>query len=170
MRECCPCSLVMRVLKPSILKLPLALLVILIVHTSARSQSSHENAAASCAGCHAAQSQEQPHTPMGMGLQLPAADPLFTAHPVLKIQKGPYTYTVETKGSSSIYSVTDGTRTISLPMGCRSPQATKYSIRRHWKRRSAANFEKPSQPIVLDAIRQTAWRRATFTFRPWSRA
>ena len=120
----------MRVLKPSILKLPLALLVILIVHTSARSQSSHENAAASCAGCHAAQSQEQPHTPMGMGLQLPAADPLFTAHPVLKIQKGPYTYTVETKGSSSIYSVTDGTRTISLPI--------------HW------SFGKGAQTWVLD--------------------
>ena len=106
----------MTVLKLSILKSLPALLVVLVVLTGAPGQTTHANAASSCAGCHAAQSKDQTQTPMGLALQMPVADPLFKAHPVLKIQKGPYTYTVETKGNSSTYSVTDGTRTISLPI------------------------------------------------------
>jgi len=106
----------MTVLRPLILKPLSALLLILIVQTGAHAQLPHQNIASSCAGCHADQSTEQPQTPMGLGLQMPQADPLFKTHPLLKFQKGPYTYIVETKGNSITYSVTDGTRTISLPI------------------------------------------------------
>ena len=53
---------------------------------------------------------------MGRGMQRPDADPLFKSHPQLNFQKGPYTYTVASKENQPFYSVTDGTRTISLPI------------------------------------------------------
>lgn len=53
---------------------------------------------------------------MGRGMQWPQNNPLFKAHPALKFTKGEYTYTVETKGNRTTYSVTDGTRTITLPV------------------------------------------------------
>lgn len=53
---------------------------------------------------------------MGRGMQWPNQDPLFKNRPQLSFRKGPYTYSVETKDSQPVYSVTDGTRTISLPI------------------------------------------------------
>lgn len=75
-----------------------------------------ENSAAACAGCHAAQSSQQPHTPMGEALLLPSSNPTLRAHPKLTVRKGAYTYTVTTQGNDSTYSVTDGTDTISIPI------------------------------------------------------
>ena len=116
MRECCACNLIMTVLRPLILKVFPTLLLLLFVQTGVHAQLSHENVASTCIGCHAAQSADQPKTPMGLALQLPDTDPLFKTHPVLKFQKGPYSYTIETKANLSTYSVTDGTRIISLPI------------------------------------------------------
>jgi Cytochrome c554 and c-prime len=79
-------------------------------------QATHQNIASACAGCHAAAARQQTDTPMGRGMQWPDANPLFKSHPQLKFRKGLYTYTVETKASQPVYSVTDGTRTISLPI------------------------------------------------------
>src|SRR5690242_18853401 len=76
-------------------------------------QTRPENIASACAGCHASQARPQPDSPMGRGMQWPEANPLFRAHPDLTFHKGAYTYTVETKGEKTIYSVTDGTRTVS---------------------------------------------------------
>jgi len=67
---------------------------------------------------------------MGRGLQLPDSDPLLKSHPQLSFHRGSYTYNVETKGNQTVYSVTDGTRTISLPV--------------HW------NFGKGAQTWVLE--------------------
>jgi len=53
---------------------------------------------------------------MGRGMQWPDADPLFKTHPELNFRKGPYTYSIETKGNQRFYSFTDGARTISLPI------------------------------------------------------
>ncbi len=69
-----------------------------------------------CAGCHAARSATQPKTPMGRALELPGDDPTLKEHPKLTFHRGAYTYSVETHGDKSIYSVTDGIRTISLPI------------------------------------------------------
>jgi len=53
---------------------------------------------------------------MGRAMQWPDANPLFKSHAQLGLRKGPYTYTVETKQRQTVYSVSDGTRTISLPI------------------------------------------------------
>lgn len=69
-----------------------------------------------CVSCHSARSQSQPRTPMGRALALPGANPVLKDNPKLAVRKGPYTYTVETHGDESTYSVSDGTRTISVPI------------------------------------------------------
>lgn len=92
------------------------MVVLLAAAVNTAAQSPHRNSAAECAGCHASQSKPQPDTPMGRGMQWPDADPLFKSHPELSVQKGQYTYKVETRASQPVYSVTDGTRTISLPI------------------------------------------------------
>ncbi len=67
---------------------------------------------------------------MGRALALPGANPVLKENPKLTVRKGPYTYTVETHGDESTYSVSDGTRTISVPI--------------HW------NFGAGAQTWVLD--------------------
>jgi len=94
----------------------LAVIVFLAAGVSVAAQTARENTASSCAGCHASQAGPQPQTPMGRALQWPESNPLFKSHPELSFRKGSYTYAVETKGSQTVYSVTDGTRTISLPI------------------------------------------------------
>ena len=79
-------------------------------------QAVHPNPASACAGCHASQARPQPETPMGRAMQWPDVNPLFRTHPQLSFRKGPYAYAVETKGGKTLYSVTDGGRTISLPI------------------------------------------------------
>ena len=70
--------------------------------------------ATQCANCHHAQTQSQ--TPMARAMMFPAANPTLRAHPKLTVRRGPYTYDIETQGDKSTYSVTDGKRTISLPI------------------------------------------------------
>ena len=53
---------------------------------------------------------------MGRAVELPGANPTLQAHPKMTFRRGPYSYTVETAGDKSTYTVTDGTRTISLPI------------------------------------------------------
>jgi Cytochrome c554 and c-prime len=69
-----------------------------------------------CATCHSAEAALQPLTGMGRALGTPDTDPGLRTHPKLTVQKGPFSYTVETREDKSIYSVTDGTRTISVPV------------------------------------------------------
>jgi len=83
-----------------------------------------------CVSCHRSRSETQPRTPMGRALALPRANPVLRDHPKLTVRKGPYTYTVETRGDESTYSVSDGTRTISVPI--------------HW------NFGEGAQTWVLE--------------------
>lgn len=53
---------------------------------------------------------------MGRALALPGSNPVLKENPKLSVRKGPYSYTVETHGNESTYSVSDGTRTISVPI------------------------------------------------------
>lgn len=53
---------------------------------------------------------------MGRALELPGANPTLTSHPNLTVRKGEYTYKVETLEGKSVYSVTDGTHTITVPI------------------------------------------------------
>ena len=53
---------------------------------------------------------------MGRALQPSDANEILNSHPKLTFQKFGYTYVVETKNGQSTYEVTDGTRTITLPL------------------------------------------------------
>jgi hypothetical protein len=69
-----------------------------------------------CGSCHRSQALTQPGTQMGRALQLPGDNPELSAHPRLTFRTGPYLYTVETHNGQSRYSVSDGTRTLSVPI------------------------------------------------------
>jgi hypothetical protein len=53
---------------------------------------------------------------MGLALALPGTNPTLETHPKLTVRKGTYTYTIETHGKESTYSVTDGAHIISSPI------------------------------------------------------
>ena len=71
---------------------------------------------AACVSCHRERSETQPQTPMGRAMALTGTNPVLQNNPKLTVRKGPYSYTVETRGAESNYSVTDGTRTITVPI------------------------------------------------------
>jgi len=79
-------------------------------------QERQNNSAAACVHCHAAQAATQPRTPMGRAIELPGGNPTLKAHPKMTFRNGAYSYTVETVGGKSTYTVTDGTNTISVPI------------------------------------------------------
>jgi hypothetical protein len=53
---------------------------------------------------------------MGRAIELPGANPTLQAHAKMTFRRGAYSYTVETVGDKSTYTVTDGTNTLSLPI------------------------------------------------------
>jgi cytochrome c554/c'-like protein len=71
---------------------------------------------AACVSCHRARSESQPQTLMRHAMLLPGQNPVLEQNPRLTVKKGPYTYAVETHGAESTYTVSDGTRTIRLPI------------------------------------------------------
>jgi len=75
------------------------------------------SSAITCASCHKKQVLTQPDTSMGHALELIADCTILREHPRMAFQKGPYSYTITRQGTQSIYSVTDGTSTITVPVG-----------------------------------------------------
>lgn len=72
--------------------------------------------ALACVRCHAAQATNQPQTPMARAIELPGANPTLKEHPKMNFRRDAYSYTVETAGDKSTYTVTDGTHTVSVPI------------------------------------------------------
>jgi hypothetical protein len=91
-------------------------LLLCLLCTRAVAQARPDNSASACAHCHAAQATSQPATPMGRAIELTGANPIFKAHPRMTFRKDAYSYTVETAGGKSTYTVTDGTNTLSIPI------------------------------------------------------
>ena len=91
--------------------LRVAFLAVVVSASSAQKQADM----AACAACHT-EAITQPQTPMGRALQLPGQDLILREHPILRVHKGAYDYMVQTHGKDSTYTVTDGTRTISVPL------------------------------------------------------
>jgi hypothetical protein len=71
----------------------------------------------SCAACHSAQAAKQPATPMGHAMETVDECTILKTYPVLTFQTGKYSYRIERQGSQSMYSVTDGAQTFSIPIG-----------------------------------------------------
>ena len=69
-----------------------------------------------CGSCHRKQVETQPYTQMGRAMQLPGDNQTLNAHPKLTFHHGSYSYTVETHNGRTEYAVSDGTRTISIPV------------------------------------------------------
>lgn len=69
-----------------------------------------------CAECHVAEARSQPATPMGKAAQSVAECEILRNHPVLKFRFGPYDYKIIRDGNQSIYSVTEGTEKMSVPL------------------------------------------------------
>jgi hypothetical protein len=74
-------------------------------------------AATTCASCHAKEASSQPATSMGRALELVKDCGILRENPRLTFQHGRYSYTIARQGERSIFSVTDGTGAISLPIG-----------------------------------------------------
>src|SRR5579863_10434358 len=70
-----------------------------------------------CAKCHA-EGRTQPATHMAHALETVEQARILIEHPLLTATDGRYSYRIERKGDQSLYSVTDGTDTISMPIRC----------------------------------------------------
>lgn len=77
----------------------------------------HDRSIRECVTCHPAQAKPHPATSMAHAMELPAECEILKSHPVLTFRSGSYSYRIERKGDESIYSVSDGTQTISVPIG-----------------------------------------------------
>jgi hypothetical protein len=68
-----------------------------------------------CAKCHI-EGRTQPATDMAHALETVEQDRILSDHPLLTVTYGKYSYRIERKGDQSLYSVTDGTATITMPI------------------------------------------------------
>jgi len=68
-----------------------------------------------CAQCHT-EALLQPATNMARALDTVEQSRVLIDHPLLSANNGKYSYRIERKGDQSIYSVTDGTTTVSMPI------------------------------------------------------
>jgi cytochrome c554/c'-like protein len=75
-------------------------------------QTGRENSAG-CAKCHA-EARTQPATDMAHALETVEHDPILINNPLLTASSGKYSYRIERQGDQSLYSVTDGTDTITM--------------------------------------------------------
>lgn len=69
----------------------------------------------SCFECHK-RFLKSSHTGMTMAMEPVATSKVLSDNPQLSMRVGPYTYEIRRNGQESIYSVTDGKETISLPI------------------------------------------------------
>jgi cytochrome c554/c'-like protein len=69
-----------------------------------------------CAGCHKNKVVTHAQTAMAMAMEPVADSRVLTENPNMAFRIGPYTYEIKRKDKQSIYSVTDGQETISLPV------------------------------------------------------
>jgi hypothetical protein len=69
-----------------------------------------------CAECHRAKVVSQKNTHMGKALLTAAESEILRANPKLTFRQGPYAYQILREGNGSVYTVMDGTNTISIPL------------------------------------------------------
>jgi Cytochrome c554 and c-prime len=74
-----------------------------------------QGSSTACAKCHA-EGRTQPATDMAHALETAAQDPILNEHPLLTATYGKYSYRIETRGDQSLYSVSDGKATVTMPI------------------------------------------------------
>lgn len=65
-----------------------------------------------CASCHAAKAASQKNTPMAQNAKHAGDSAILHSHPEMRFAIGPYHYEIKTNARHSVYTVTDGTRTL----------------------------------------------------------
>jgi hypothetical protein len=69
-----------------------------------------------CATCHSKEAQSQPHTAMGVGIQLPEDQVVLKQHSGLTYQGNGYKYVIEHKDGVNMYTVSDATGSLTVPI------------------------------------------------------
>ena len=69
-----------------------------------------------CATCHVAESAHQASTSMGRALSPVGDCRILQSHPHLSVRLGDYTFTIQTEGRHSIFSVAEGRHSLSVPL------------------------------------------------------
>lgn len=69
-----------------------------------------------CVNCHVEEAKMQVNSAMAHALETAAECRILVTHPLLTAKVGKYSYRIERNGTGSIYTVTDGTRSLSLPI------------------------------------------------------
>lgn len=69
-----------------------------------------------CAACHPAEAASQPRTLMGRAMETPGRQELLKQRPKWSVEANGYRYSIESKDGINIYTVTDGSSSLSLPI------------------------------------------------------
>jgi hypothetical protein len=69
-----------------------------------------------CAKCHEREASTQSAAPMAHALEAAGDCRILIAHPRLTFRNGPYTYEIKRQGDRSIYTVSNGAESISVPV------------------------------------------------------
>jgi hypothetical protein len=72
--------------------------------------------ALTCASCHTAEAHSFPGNAMSHALETVAQSDILRAHPSLMVKKDSHSYKIERQGERSIYTVSDGRETLSVPL------------------------------------------------------
>ena len=72
--------------------------------------------AQACAGCHPAEFAGWQASEMANALKPAAQSEFLRVRPHLRFAWGPYTYRIDLEGDQALYSVTDGSRSVSVPL------------------------------------------------------
>ena len=75
----------------------------------------HPRPVPACAACHA-QAESQPATSMAHGLETVQECDVLSVHPLLTFTTGKFSYRIERHGDESLYSVSDGVQTLTMPI------------------------------------------------------
>ena len=98
-----------------------------------------------CASCHRAESLTQPSTSMGHALEAVADCTILRSNPKLALRHGAYSYQIVREGDRSIYSVSDGHQTLTVPIAWAfglgsAGQTYVYQWNGHWYESSVSYF------------------------------
>lgn len=95
---------------------PTTLILLLLTSLLVSAQLPRKEGAATCATCHEEQAVPQPATQMAHAMELPTRNDVLSGHPRLTYRDGEYSYSVVTKNGHTVYVVSDGTKTVSIPI------------------------------------------------------
>ncbi len=111
------------------------LLLLFVAPAFVWAQAGQESSTA-CAKCHA-EGRTQPATHMAHAAETVEQARILTDHPLLTATYGKYSYRIERKDGQSLYSVSDGTATITMPirwaMGASSALGQTYVLEKEGK-------------------------------------